>query len=139
METSLLVISEISGLFGNTLTADQMQSRHRPETFPLQVQTLLSQKSKTFSGKFIACLQSRQNIGHFEKKDQLRSINILEVIDPDKCSYFNAQKFQVYKTLEESTCSGVTNTAETNTAALSSQFSRNVGEIEYDNISLSYI
>ena len=53
---------------------------------------LLSQKQKIFCENFIACLQYTQNSVHFEKKDQIHRLNISEVIDPEKCSYFNARK-----------------------------------------------
>ena len=86
-------MSKILGLFGNTLTADQMYSRHRWEKFPEQVQTMLSQKPKPFAGNFIGILGSTENTGNFEKKDRLFRLNISEVIDPEKYSYFNARKF----------------------------------------------
>ena len=53
---------------------------------------VLSQERKTFSGNFIACLDWTQNFVHLEKKDPLHRLNISEVIDPEKCSYFNALK-----------------------------------------------
>ena len=53
---------------------------------------LLSQKLGKFSGIFIAFLESTQIFAQFEKKDQLHSLNISEVIDPYKCGYFNARK-----------------------------------------------
>ena len=34
--------------------------------------------------------QSTQNSAHFETKDQLHSLNILEVIDPEKKGSFNS-------------------------------------------------
>ena len=92
MKTSLLVIFDTLGLFGNTLTADRMYSPHAWKKFRQKIKTLLSQKRKTFSQGFIAFLQSAQNFGHFERKDQLHSINISEFIDPEKCSYLNARK-----------------------------------------------
>ena len=90
---SALVISEILGLFGNTLTADNMYSRHNWQKFWQQVQAILSQKLKQFLHIILAFLQSPQNFVHFEKKDRLHSLNISEVIDPEKCGYFNARKF----------------------------------------------
>ena len=91
-KASPLVRSEILGLFGNTLTAEHMYSRHTWEKFPQQTQMLLFQKLKTFSHIFITFFQSTQNFPHFQKKDQLHSLNISEVIDPEKCGYFNARK-----------------------------------------------
>ena len=88
--TSLLVRFEITGLFGNTFTADHKYSCHRSEKSPQQIQTLLSQQSNNFSVIFITILQSTQNFGRFERKGQLDRFNILEYIDPEKCGYFNA-------------------------------------------------
>ena len=56
------------GLFGNTLTADHMYSRHRLEKLPEQVQTLVSQKRRTFSSIFLVLSESIQNFAHFEIK-----------------------------------------------------------------------
>ena len=75
-KTSPLVRSKISETFRNTLTADSMYSRHRCENLHQQAQTLLSQKWKTFSGIFIAFLESSRNFPHFENEDQLHSLNI---------------------------------------------------------------
>ena len=65
---SLLVRFQILGLFGNTLTANHMYSRHRWEKYLQQIQTLLYRNRKSISGKFIAFLESTQNPTHFEKK-----------------------------------------------------------------------
>ena len=92
MKISLLVTSEILGLFGNILIVDRMLSRHRWQKLPQQVQTLLSQKWRTFSAMLSTFFNSTQKFSHFGKKDQLHSLNILEVIDLDKCGYFNAGK-----------------------------------------------
>ena len=53
---------------------------------------LLSPKRKTFSQKFIACLNPTQNSVQFENKDQLHSLNILDFTDSEKYSYFNGRK-----------------------------------------------
>ena len=89
-KTSLVFRSEILGHFGNTLTSDHMCSRHRLEKLPQQVQSLLSQKRKAFWQNFIAFFQYTQNSQHFEKEDQLHSLNILEVIDHEISGYFNS-------------------------------------------------
>ena len=91
-KSSFSVRSEILELFRNTLTGDHMYSRRRWEKFPQKVQTLLSQKWKKLSEIFIAFLEYTQNFPHFEKKYQLHNLNILEVINPEKCGYFNARK-----------------------------------------------
>ena len=52
---------------------------------------LLSQKRRTFSQIFINFSESKKDFANFEKKDQLYSLNISEVIHPQKCGYFNAR------------------------------------------------
>ena len=137
--TSLLDIFEIIGLFGKTLTADHMYSRYRWEKFRQQGQTLFCQKKKRFCQNFIACFQYTENSVHFQKKGQLHRLNISEVIDSEKCGYFNPRKLLFENTLPDSTCSRVPNNGETYIAALLSQFSINLGEIQLENISLSHI
>ena len=92
LKTSVLVRSEILELFGNTFLSDHVYSRHNWENFSQHVQTLLSQKHKMFSQIFIAFSQSIKNLPHFEKKDQLHSLNVWEVIDSQKSGYLNARK-----------------------------------------------
>ena len=91
-KTSTLVRSEILPLFGKTFTADHMHSRHRCEKLRQKVQTVLSQKERPFPQIFFGLPESTQNFARFEKRDQLDSLNILEVIDPNKCGYFNVRK-----------------------------------------------
>ena len=50
------------------------------------------EKLRRFSSICIAFLESTQNFGYLEVKDQLHSLNILEVIDPEICGYSNARK-----------------------------------------------
>ena len=57
-KTSLLLECEILGLFGTTLTADLTYSRHNSNKFAPHVKMPLSQKLQTFSGTFIAFLES---------------------------------------------------------------------------------
>ena len=98
-KTSPLVRSEILRLFGNILATDHICSGHRWEKLRQQVETVLSQKRNAFSLIFIAFSKSTQNFALFEKKDQLHSLNILQVIDPDKCGYFNFRKLVFQDTL----------------------------------------
>ena len=52
-------------------------------------------KNRTdFFGIFIAFLQSTQSFAHFEIKDQLYSLNILEVIEPEKCGSLNTRELR---------------------------------------------
>ena len=55
---------------------------HRSET--------VSHIPKTFSEIFIVLLEYRENLGHFEGKDQLHILNISEVDDPEEWGYFKA-------------------------------------------------
>ena len=55
---------------------------------------------------------------HFQKKDQLYSLNISEVTDSEKFGYLNARKLLFQNTLRGSTCSRVLNTAGKTMAAL---------------------
>ena len=73
---AVLVRSEILGLFENTSISNHLYCLHRWEKLQQQVQALLSQKRKTFSGIFISFSESTQNFAHFEEKDQLHSFII---------------------------------------------------------------
>ena len=66
--------SKILRRFANTLTDDDKDSCRNMENFLQQVQRLLSQKRKTFSGFFIAFLKCAWNLEHFEKKDRCPSL-----------------------------------------------------------------
>ena len=67
-EISTSLTCEILGVFGNTFTADHMYSRHRLEKLLEQIETLLSQKQKTFSAIFMAFSESIQSLAQFEIK-----------------------------------------------------------------------
>ena len=82
---------------------------------------------------------STQNFAHFEKKDQLHSLNIWEVIESEKCGYLNARTAPVLNTLPESTRSRVRNTAEICTVALLSKFPISQRQIEIGNMSANQI
>ena len=68
-----------------------MSSRHYWDNFPQHVQTPLSQKLQTFSEIVIAFLQYTQNFENLEKKDQIHSVNISEVIQSEKCDCLSAK------------------------------------------------
>ena len=54
-----------------------------------QLETLLSEKRKTFSGFFIAFMKFAWNLEHFEKNDECSSLIISEVIVSDEGCYWN--------------------------------------------------
>ena len=83
----VVVRSEVLGQFVNTMTAVYNYFRWNLENLPQQVQTLISQKVKTFSGFFIASLISTLNLKYFEKKDQSHSLSITEINNCRTISY----------------------------------------------------
>ena len=99
------------------LTADHMYSPYSSLKFPQHVKTPLYQKRKIFFSIFIPFSQSTDNYEHFEKKDKLHSLNILEVINSEKCGCLNTLKLLFQNTLPESKCSRLPNTAEIYTTA----------------------
>ena len=59
------------------------------QNFLQQFQTPISQKRETFSGFFIAFLEYALNLEYFEKKDDISSLIIAEIIDSEKVGYLN--------------------------------------------------
>ena len=57
--------------------------------FRQQLEAILSQKQKTFSGFFIAFLEYAFNLEHFEKKDEYPSLVISGIIDSERGGYIN--------------------------------------------------
>ena len=86
---SALVISEIFRLFVKTLIPDDKYSRRYMSIFSQQVQTLLSQKGKTFCGFFIAFLKCAWNLEHSEKKEEYPSLNNTEIIASERDVYLS--------------------------------------------------
>ena len=84
-----LLWSKILRLFANTLTADDKNSCRNMPKFLLQLQTLLSEKRKTFSGFFIDFLKCAWNLQHFEKKDECPSLILAEIIVSARGCYWN--------------------------------------------------
>ena len=68
---SLLVISKISRLFPNTLSADGKYSLLKRDNLTEPIQMQVSRKQKTFSEFFAAFLKSILNFEHFQKKGWL--------------------------------------------------------------------
>ena len=60
--------------------------------FTQQLEALLSQKEKTYSGVFLAFLKCALNLEHFEKKDEYPSLVISKVIDSERGGYMNVKK-----------------------------------------------
>ena len=59
------------------------------QNFPQKLQTPISQKQKTFSRFFIAFLECALNLEYFEKKGEIPSLIITEIIDSERVGYLN--------------------------------------------------
>ena len=57
--------------------------------FSAQLQTLLSEKRKKFSGFFFEILKCVWNLQHFEKKDGSPSLIIFDIIVSERGCYWN--------------------------------------------------
>ena len=71
------------------MTIDDKYSRRNMQNFTQQLEALLSQKQKTFSGLFLAFLKYALNLEDFEKKDEYSSLVISKVIDSERGCYLN--------------------------------------------------
>ena len=71
------------------MTTDDKYSRRNMLNFTQQIEALLSQKQKTFSGWFLAFLKCALNLEHLEKKDEYSSLVISKVIDSQRGGYLN--------------------------------------------------
>ena len=80
-ETSLLLIFELLRVFIETLTADHRYSLCYIWNLQVLHQMQLSKKLKTFPQFFFPFLKSSSNFEHFEKKDDIHSQCISEIID----------------------------------------------------------
>ena len=71
------------------MTTDDKYSSRNMLNFTQQLEALLSQKQKRFSGFFIAFLKCALNLEHFEKKDEYPSLVIYRIIDSERGGYLN--------------------------------------------------
>ena len=71
------------------MTADDKYSFRNMQNFLQQLQTLLSEKRKTYSGFFIQILKCEWNLEHFEKKDESPSLIFAEIIVSETGYYWN--------------------------------------------------
>ena len=86
---SALVTSEIFRLFVNTLTPDDKYSRRNMQIFWQQLQTLLSQKGKTFCPFLIVFLNCGWNLQCSKNKEEYRSLIITEIIASERDVYLS--------------------------------------------------
>ena len=80
---------EILELFVNTLTTDDKYSSRNIQNLTKQLQTIMSQKQKTFHRLFITYVKSRRSTDDFVKKDESTSLSIYHIIDAEKSGYLN--------------------------------------------------
>ena len=71
------------------MTANDKYSCRNMLSFLEQLQTLLSEKRKTFSGFFIAFPKFAWKLEHFEKKDECLSLIISDIIVSEIGCYWN--------------------------------------------------
>ena len=71
------------------MTTDDKYSRRNMLNFTQQLEAVLSQKQKTFSGLFLAFLKYAFNLEDFEKKDEYPSLVISRIIDSERGGYLN--------------------------------------------------
>ena len=77
---SLLVMSEILGLFVITLTADDGYSVRNEENLQQPIRIQSSKKQKVFSDIFVKSLKSTSNFEHLERKDEPHRLRISETM-----------------------------------------------------------
>ena len=111
----------------------------RSKKFAQLVPVPLSQERKRFPPFFFAFSDCAQSCVHFEKKDQLYSLNISVVSDSEKCGYLNAGKPLFQNTLRESSCLQVLNTAGMTMEALLSKLSIDPTHIQLEKVSVGEI
>ena len=75
----LLLISEILGLFVNTLTAEDNYSVRDKGNLTQPIELQLSKNEKTFSKIFAPFLKCRSNFQHSRKKDDHHSLCIFKI------------------------------------------------------------
>ena len=67
--------------------------------FTQQLEALLSQKQKTFSGFLIAFLKCTLNLEHLEEEDEYPSLVISRIIDSEGGGYLNVSKVLLQNTI----------------------------------------
>ena len=81
------------------MAADDKYSCRNMQNFREQLQTLLSEKRKTFSGSFITFLKCAWNLQHFEKKDECLGLIISKSIVSERGCYWNVYQVLLQNTI----------------------------------------
>ena len=71
------------------MTTDDIFSCRNMLNFTQQLEALLPQKQKTFSGLFLAFLKCALNLEQFGKENEYSSLVISKVIDSERGVYIN--------------------------------------------------
>ena len=85
LENVCLSLSEILGVFVNTLTTDNRYSYLNRNNLPEAIQLQLSKKQKIFTYIFAAYLISTSNVQHFAQKHDPHKFCIFEIRDCKRC------------------------------------------------------
>ena len=86
---SVLLTSEISRPFVNTLSPDDKYSRRNMQIFWKQLRTPLSQEKNTFCYFLIAFRKCAWNLEHSEKKEEYPRLIITEIIASKRDVYLS--------------------------------------------------
>ena len=84
-ENIRLSVSEILGVFVNTLTADDKYFLRNRKNLPQPIQQQLSKKQKFFSQFSAAYLKFKSDVEHYEIKDEAHRLQIFEIRDRERC------------------------------------------------------
>ena len=86
---SLLLRSEILGLFVNIIVPNDKHYRHETENLTQVLIMKISQKRKTFCRLFFPFLKSVRDLEHFEKKVESQTFVISRIIHFERRDYLN--------------------------------------------------
>ena len=138
-ESSLLLIFELLRVFIQTLTADHKYSLCYIWNQQVLYQMQLYEKLKIFSRFFISFSKYSWNFEHFEKKNDIHSQCISEIIDCQRYGWTNGWIASFQSTLRQSTCQSLPNTYEICMKALLPYLFLTVSKIYPEKISISGI
>ena len=84
MKISPLVISQIIGVFHNTLTANDKYTVRDCVNLSSLIQMQLPLKQNIFYDSFVSFLEFTSNFKHFEKEHDRHSYSMLEITDCER-------------------------------------------------------
>ena len=138
-KTSLLLIWELAQIFIETLNADHKYPLWYIFNLQVLYQMLLSKRLKTFSEFLSPFSKSSSNFEHFEKKDDIQSQCICEIIDCQRYGSRNVWLVSFQSTLWQWTCPSVPNTYQICMKPFWSYFLLTVSKIYPEEFSITDI